>query len=65
MTEVLTRSEVSELLKVPVRTIDYWVGTDQIPYSRCGKRLVRFNQERIEEWLKERENIEFRHNKRT
>ena len=32
--EVLTRSQVADLLQVPVRTIDYWVGSQQIPHSR-------------------------------
>ena len=60
MTEFLTRQEVSERLKMPVRTIDYLVSTNQIPFSRVGKRSVRFSSTRLEEWFIEREGVEFR-----
>ncbi|MBL7177295.1 MAG: helix-turn-helix domain-containing protein [Desulfobacteraceae bacterium] len=60
MTEILTRQGVSEFLKMPVRTIDYLVQTGQIPFTRPGKRLVRFNKFDIEAWLEDRKNIEYR-----
>jgi excisionase family DNA binding protein len=63
MTEILTRKEVSAFLKMSVRTIDYLVGTNQIPFSRIGKRGIRFQKSRLENWLEEREGIEFRHAK--
>lgn len=63
MTEFLTRQEISEKLKIPVRTIDYLVSTGQIPFSRVGKRSVRFSSTRIEEWFIEREGVEFRQNR--
>ena len=63
MTEFLTRQEVSEKLKIPVRTIDYLVSTGQIPFSRIGKRSVRFSTTRIESWFIEREGVEFRQNR--
>lgn len=58
--EILTRLEASELLKLPVRTLDYLVATGQIPYSRVGKRCVRFKYKRLMEWFDERENVEYR-----
>jgi excisionase family DNA binding protein len=61
MVEVLTRKEASELLKIPIRTLDYLVSTNQIPYSRIGKRSVRFDRGRLEIWFQEREGVEFRH----
>ncbi len=61
MTEILTRKEVAEFLKMPVRTIDYLVGTNQIPFCRLGKRSVRFDKVRLQGWFLERENIEYRH----
>ena len=61
MAEILTRKEVSKFLKISVRTIDYLVGTGQIPFSRIGKRGVRFQKGRLENWLREREGVEFRH----
>jgi excisionase family DNA binding protein len=63
MVEILTRKEVSERLKIPVRTIDYLVSTQQIPFSRIGKRSVRFSCTRIEKWFNDREGIEFRQNR--
>jgi excisionase family DNA binding protein len=63
MTEILRRKEVAEMLKIPVRTIDYLVQTGQIPFSRLGKRSVRFDKARLQEWFAEREGVECRYNK--
>ena len=59
---ILTRKEAAEMLKLPRRILDYLVGTSQIPFSRLGKRNVRFSRSRLMEWLRERENVEFRIN---
>lgn len=58
--EILTSNEAAEMLKLPRRTLDYLVCTGQIPYSRVGKRSVRFTKTRLLEWLREREGIEYR-----
>ncbi|MFH1950098.1 MAG: helix-turn-helix domain-containing protein [Pseudomonadota bacterium] len=58
--EILTRKTASDFLKLNKRTLDYLVTTDQIPYSRLGKRCVRFDQGRLREWLRERENVPYR-----
>ncbi len=63
MEEIFKRKEAAEFLKVPVRTIDYLVRTGQIPYSRIGKRLVRFNRDRLIAWVAEREGVEYRYSK--
>ena len=63
MSEILTREEVAAFLKIPVRTIDYLVSSGQIPFFRPGKRLVRFKSQRIEQWMQEREGVEYRHKK--
>jgi len=63
MDEVLTKQEAAEFLKIPVRTIDYLVSTDQIPFSRLGKRAVRFYRARLIEWIREREGVELRYNR--
>ena len=64
MTEVLTKKlnkkEVGERLGIPVKTIDYLVCTNQIPFSRVGKRSVRFDPERIQAWFMKREGVEYR-----
>lgn len=59
MGEFLTRKEAAELLKMPMRTLDYLVGTNQIPFARLGKRMVRFSETRLKEWFREREGIEY------
>lgn len=56
---VLTREQVAELLQMPIRTIDYFVATGQIPFSRVGKRGVRFSKERIIDWFNEREGVQY------
>ncbi len=58
--EILTRTEAAGMLKMPRRTLDYLVATGQIPFSRIGKRGVRFTRGRLLEWLQEREGIEYR-----
>ena len=63
MDDILTRKETAEHFKLPLPTVDYLVSTNQIPYSRIGKRNVRFSRERLREWFKDREGIEFRKGK--
>lgn len=58
--EILTRDEAAELLKLPLRTLDYLVATGQIPFTRIGKRSVRFSRTRLMEWFYDREGIEYR-----
>lgn len=64
MEKLLRRQDVSEWLQIPLRTIDYLVQTDQIPFSRLGKRNVRFSKERLKEWFADREGVEFRQNRK-
>ena len=58
--EILTRGEAAAMLKLPRRTLDYLVATGQVPFSRIGKRSVRFTRSRLMQWLGEREGIEYR-----
>ena len=60
MTELMTRKEVSEFLKMPIRTIDYLVTTKQLPFFRIGARSVRFSKDRLMEYLKNRECAEYK-----
>ena len=60
MDEVLKTKDVSSFLKVPEKTIQYLVSTGQIPFSRIGKRGVRFSKNRIMDWFNSREGIEYR-----
>jgi excisionase family DNA binding protein len=58
----MTRQEVAEYLALPLSTLDYYVQTNQIPFSRLGKRNVRFSKDKIDAWFQSREGIEFRKN---
>lgn len=58
--QILTRQDVSNNFKIPLKTIDYLVRTGQIPFFRVGKRGVRFNAARLTEWTVEREGVEYR-----
>ena len=62
--EILTRKEVAKMLRLPMGTVDYYVSTCQIPFSRLGKRNVRFRRQRILEWMDEREGVEYRYDKK-
>ena len=61
---ILTRKEAADLLKIPPRTLDYLVSTKQIPFSRLGRRSVRFSRARLFEWFREREGVEYRLNQK-
>ena len=58
--EILNRKEAAEMLKIPQRTLDYLVATGQVPFSRVVKRSVRFTRNRLLEWLREHEGVEYR-----
>ena len=53
----LTRREVSDLLHIPLRSLDYLVRRGEIPFSRIGKRSVRFDPERVQQWFEQREGL--------
>jgi excisionase family DNA binding protein len=64
MGEIITRKQVAEMFNMPVGTINYLVRTKQIPFSRLGKRSVRFDAERLKEWFHEREGFGYRQNRK-
>lgn len=49
--KIITVKELSELIKIKEKTIYYLVSQGSIPHYRIGK-LVRFNQDEIEHWMK-------------
>jgi len=55
MDRILSKAEVAEYLKVSPRSVDAWVRLGTIPFSRVGKRAVRFRESAIDRWLAERE----------
>lgn len=44
--KLLTVTDLSEYLKVPVGTIYYWVSARKIPYTKFGKH-IRFELETV------------------
>jgi excisionase family DNA binding protein len=58
--KILTRKEVAAIFKLNLRTLDYLVATNQIPFSRLGKRMVRFDKERLLQCFKDREGISYK-----
>ena len=57
--EIFTIREGADFLKMKKRSLDYLVATGQIPFSRIGKRSVRFSKARLLEWMRERECVEY------
>ncbi len=52
--QILTRQEVAQFYKLPLSTVNYFVATNQIPFSRLGKRSVRFDRDELEQWFQAR-----------
>jgi len=52
--QLLTKSEVADLLKCEIKTIKYYVTTRQIPFLMIGKEAM-FKLDSIESWLNTRE----------
>ena len=61
--EVLNIEQAAQLLGVSENTIKYLTSTQQIPFSRIGKRKVRYSKERLEIWFQDRENVAVSYNK--
>ena len=60
MSDIMTKKDVAKEFKLTLRTVDNLVSTGQIPFSRVGKRSVRFDRNRLREWFREREGVEYR-----
>lgn len=55
MDKLLTVKQLSELLQVGLPTVYKWVHYGYVPYIKLGTS-VRFKADKIEAWLKKREN---------
>ena len=60
MEPIIRREQAAKILQLPMGTLNYLVSTGQIPYFRIGKRSVRFSEKKLEQWLTENENREYR-----
>jgi excisionase family DNA binding protein len=48
---LLTAQEVSDLLQVPVARVYELVRLNLLPVVKLGERQVRFNEEKLREWI--------------
>ena len=51
--EIMTPDEVAAFLRVSRRKINHLVATEDIPFVRIGKRVVRFRRQAVTKWLRE------------
>ena len=51
--QLVTVSDLAQTLKVPLKTIYYWVGARSIPFVKVGRHL-RFDVDQVLAWFKER-----------
>ena len=49
--ELITRKELAERLKVSERTIDIWRSEKGLPFTKIS-RFIRFDIEAVNEWIK-------------
>ena len=64
MSEFLTKQDVAKKYKLSLKTVDYLVTSNQIPFMRISKRLVRFDSGKLEKFFKERENLKVLNDKK-
>lgn len=57
--QALTTKQVAEMLNLPEYTVRYLTRTKQIPFSRVGQKYIRFDKQKIIEWFREREGMEY------
>ena len=46
--------ELAEYLGLSINTIYSWIWLKKIPYIKMGKKLVKFDLQEIEVWIKEK-----------
>ncbi len=51
MEKLLSIDDLSEILGVKKATIYSWTSQDKIPYIKLNKRLIKFKESEILEWL--------------
>lgn len=51
--QLIDVNELAEYLKITVETLYNWISQKKIPYVKVGSRLVRFDLEKIDEWLEQ------------
>ena len=54
MQKLLTPKELSQLLQVKLSTVYKWAHYGYVPCVKIGN-LIKFREQKVEEWLKKRE----------
>lgn len=55
MSQLLTPIQISDYLRLSLKTIYNMVSEGRLPCYRVNKRCVRFNKEQIDEWLAQKQ----------
>jgi excisionase family DNA binding protein len=60
---IFDKNGVAENYNLPKSNVSYLVSTGQIPFSRIGKRTVRFSKKELDKWFyQERKNVPIKYN---
>jgi excisionase family DNA binding protein len=51
--EILTPTDVAEILRVSRRKLNQLVAANEIPFVRIGKRRIRFRRDAVLKWFRE------------
>lgn len=54
MNKLLTVAEVAQMMQVGANTVYRWIAGNKIPYTKLPGGGVRFDQEKLNNWLKNR-----------
>ena len=61
---IVNQKEAAKFLNVSHNTVKWLIKTRQIPFVRLGKRLIKFDLNRLAEWLSDRESVDVRYKER-
>lgn len=54
MNTLLTVAQVAKMMQVNENTVYRWISGGKIPYTKLPSGLVRFEQEKLDNWIKNR-----------
>ena len=62
---IVDAKQAAKFLNISIHTVRWLTKTRQIPFVRLGKRLIKFDLNRLAEWLSDRESVDVRYKERT
>ena len=48
---LLNNAQAAEFLQISENTLRVWVSRGKVPYTKIGKRLVRYRKGDLEDWI--------------